>query len=300
MAGAKSIYAERCFKEGFIGADFKINQDLTNQLPDNWRDFNKKFIPIWLEGHPNKSRVSAGLACGMLWTVCRGINKGDIILCPDGSGSYYVGEVSGNYFYRANEVLPHRRGIAWSKVTIQRSEASPELQRSMGSIGTISDVSKYADEIETLIGNTPIQTIISTDETVEDPSSFALEKHLEDFLVQNWKQTLLGKEYEIYQEDGELVGQQFLTDTGAIDVLAISKDKKTLLVVELKKGRASDNVVGQVQRYMGYVKEELAESDRIVKGVIIAMEDDIRIKRALSVVTNIEFYKYQVSFKLYK
>ena len=300
MAGAKSIYAERCFKEGFIGADFKINQDLTNQLPDNWRDFNKKFIPIWLEGHPNKSRVSAGLACGMLWTVCRGINKGDIILCPDGSGSYYVGEVSGNYFYRANEVLPHRRGIAWSKVTIQRSEASPELQRSMGSIGTISDVSKYADEIETLIGNTPIQTIISTDETVEDPSSFALEKHLEDFLVQNWKQTLLGKEYEIYQEDGELVGQQFLTDTGAIDVLAISKDKKTLLVVELKKGRASDNVVGQVQRYMGYVKEELAESDQIVKGVIIAMEDDIRIKRALSVVTNIEFYKYQVSFKLYK
>jgi restriction system protein len=170
----------------------------------------------------------------------------------------------------------------------------------MGSIGTISDVSKYADEIEALIGNKPIQTIISTDETVEDPSTFALEKHLEDFLVQNWKQTLLGKEYDIYQEEGELVGQQFPTDTGAIDVLAISKDKKTLLVVELKKGRASDNVVGQIQRYMGYVKEELAEANQKVKGVIIAMEDDIRIKRALSVVNNIDFYKYQVSFKLHK
>jgi restriction system protein len=30
------------------------------------------------------------------------------------------------------------------------------------------------------------------------------------------------------------------------------------------------------------------------------LEDDIRIKRALSVANNIDFYKYQVSFKLYK
>jgi restriction system protein len=135
---------------------------------------------------------------------------------------------------------------------------------------------------------------------VEDPSTFALEKHLEDFLVQNWSQTLLGKDYDVYQEEGELVGRQFPTDTGAIDVLAISKDKKTLLVVELKKGRASDNVVGQIQRYMGFVKEELAEPNQRVQGVIIALEDDIRIKRALSVANNIDFYKYQVSFKLYK
>ena len=40
------------------------------------------------------------------------------------------------------------------------------------------------------------------------------------------------------------------SDTGPIDILAISKDKKTLLVVELKKGRVSDNVVGQIQRYI--------------------------------------------------
>ena len=300
MAGAKSIYAEQCFKEGFIGADFKINQDLTSQLPDNWRDFNKKFIPVWLKEHPDKKRIAAGLACGMLWTICKGINNGDVILCPDGSGSYYTGEISSNYFYKPNEILPHRREVNWSKTTLQKSEVSPELQRSMGSIGTISDITKYAEEIEMLIGNKPIQTIYSTDETVEDPSTFALEKHLEDFLVQNWSQTLLGKDYDVYQEDGELVGRQFPTDTGAIDVLAISKDKKTLLVVELKKGRASDNVVGQIQRYMGFVKEELAEPNQKVQGVIIALEDDIRIKRALSVANNIDFYKYQVSFKLYK
>jgi restriction system protein len=82
--------------------------------------------------------------------------------------------------------------------------------------------------------------------------------------------------------------------------LAISKDKKELLVVELKKGRVSDSVVGQIQRYMGYVKEELAEESQQVKGVIIALEDDVRIRRALAVANNIEFFRYQVTFKLFK
>ena len=51
---------------------------------------------------------------------------------------------------------------------------------------------------------------------------------------------------------------------------------------------------------MGYVKDELAEKNQTVKGVIIGFEDDVRIKRALSVTTNIEFFRYKVSFKLSK
>jgi restriction system protein len=101
-------------------------------------------------------------------------------------------------------------------------------------------------------------------------------------------------------ENGELAGQQYPSDTGPIDILAISKDKKTLLVVELKRGRVSDAVVGQIQRYMGYVKDELADKEQEVKGVIIGLDDDVRIKRALSVTRNIDFFKYEVSFKLHR
>ena len=72
------------------------------------------------------------------------------------------------------------------------------------------------------------------------------------------------------------------------------------LVVELKKGRASDAVMGQIQRYMGYALQELAASGQSVRGVIIAMEDDLRLRRALAVATNIEFFRYQISFKLVK
>lgn len=300
MLGSKSRHADECLKGNFIGTDFLIKEDLTHKLSDNWREFNQEFIPVWLKSHPDKSKISAGLSMGALWTVSKGIKVGDMVLCPNGAGSYLVGEVLDTYSYHPEGILPHRRTVKWYPTTIERAAMSEALRNSTGSVGTVSDITKYAEELKTLIGGQKPPTIISTDETVEDPSVFALEKHLEDFLVQNWSQTELGKKYDIFEEDGELVGQQYPSDTGPIDILAVSKDKKEILVVELKKGRASDTVVGQIQRYMGYVIEELAEGNQKVKGVIIALEDDLRIRRALLVATNIEFFRYQVSFKLFK
>lgn len=300
MLGRKSIYAKKCIAERFIGADFGINQDLTPKLPEAWRSFNREFIPIFLANHPDKTKVAAGLACGALWTVSKGIHNGDIVLCPDGEGHYHIGEVIGDYIFQPGDILPHRRPVQWYPQTIDRADMSESLRNSTGSIGTISNITGHGDEIERLLGSVSSPVLISSDETVEDPSAFAMEKHLEDFLVQNWAQSDLAKEYNIYQEDGERVGQQYPTDTGSIDILAISKDKKTLLVIELKKGRASDVVVGQILRYMGYVQEELAEDKQQVKGVIIALEDDQRIRRALAVTPNIEFFRYQISFKLMK
>lgn len=300
MLGKKSIYAEEAHKMSVIGAGWLYDYDLTGKLPENWREFNQKTIPIYLEQNPSKTKVSAGLACGMLHTITKGIKVGDIVLSPDGKGNYYVGEVTSNYFYHGGKVLPHRRSVNWFLKQIARDVMSEELKNSSGSIGTVSNITKYAEEIESLMLGSRPPTLISTDASIENPSVFALEKHLEDFLIQNWHHTDLGKDYDIFEEDGEIVGQQYPSDTGPIDILAISKDKKELLVVELKKGRASDTVVGQIQRYMGYVKEELAEANQSVRGVIIAFEDDIKIHRALSVANNIEFYTYKVNFKLEK
>ncbi len=298
MLGRKSVFAQQAHEGNYIGADYNIKMDLKHKLTENWRDFNKEFIPIYLESHPDKTKVAAGLACGMLWTICKGILIGDIVLCPDGKGNYYVGEVTGDYEYQKDAALSHRRKVNWYGKTISRDELSEPLRNSAGSIGTVSNITKHGKEIESLISGSGPVSIISTDETIESPSQFALEQHLEDFLVKNWHHTELGKRYDIYEEDGEIVGQQYPSDTGPIDILAISKDKSELLVVELKKGRTSDVVVGQIQRYMGYVKEELAETNQQVKGVIIAFQDDVKIHRALSVAPNIDFYTYKISFRL--
>lgn len=300
MLGQRSVHAAECSAGGFIGVDWDIPEDLTGRLPDDWRAFNREFVPIYLTKHPGKSRVAAGLACGCLWTVARGIAKGDVVLCPDGAGMYHVGEVTGDYRYQPGSVLPHRRPVAWFPAGIDRAAMSEALQRSTGSLGTISNVSGHREEIERLLSGVRPPVVIVNDDTVEDPIAFALEVHLEEFLVANWKHTEFGKEYDIYEEDGVRIGQQYMTDTGRIDILAISKDRRRLLVVELKKGRASDVVVGQVLRYMGFVQEELLDDGQTVAGAIVALEDDQRIRRALRMAPNVAFYRYRVRFELLK
>lgn len=303
MLGRQSVHAAECLAGGFIGADFGIEQDLSGQLPDEWRQFNAAFIPVFLDGHPDKSKIAAGLACGALWTVAKGIRAGDVVLCPDGTGQYHVGEVQSGYHYAPGQVLPHRRPVKWLPLTIARAAMSEALRNSTGSIGTVSTITEHHQEIEQFLAALPGQaapTIVATDPVVEDPVAFAMEKHLEDFLVKNWAQTELAQIFKIYEEDGELVGQQYGTDAGPIDILAISKDGQRLLVVELKRGRASDVVVGQILRYMGYVKEQIAEPHQAVEGAIIALDDDQKLRWALLAVPNISFYRYQVSFKLIK
>ena len=300
MAGAKSVFAQEFLEGGFIAANWNIDQDLTHDLPDDWREFNHRFIPVYLNALPDKTKISAGLACGMLHTLSKGIKQGDIILTPRGDGHYLVGKVISEYYYVPSGELSHRRKVEWFEQTLPREMMSQELKNSSGSAGAVCNLTKYAEELKSLINGKETVEHLEPDEVLEDPTAFALEKHLEHFLVENWSKTELGATYDIYTEERQLVGQQYPSDTGPIDILAISKGKKTLLVVELKRGRASDRVVGQIQRYMGYVKDELAEADQQVKGVIIALEDDLRIRRALSVAQNIEFYRYQLSFKLNK
>ena len=173
---------------------------------------------------------------------------------------------------------------------------SEELRNSTGAINSVSNITKHSFELNEFIEGSS-SLLISNNDEVEDASMFALERHLEDFLVENWENTELAKKFDIYQDE-EVFGQQFQTDTGPIDILAISKDKKELLVIELKKGKASDTVVGQIQRYMGYIKNEFLEEGQTVKGAIIALEDSLKIKRALSVTSDIDFYRYKVNFEL--
>lgn len=299
MPGRQSAFAEECFEGGFIGCDFGIEQDLAGRLPESWPEFNREFIPIYLAKQPGKSRVAAGLACGALWTLAKGMQIGDVVLCPDGQGSYRIGEVSSGYLHEPGGSLPHRRGVRWIDSSVARSSMSESLRRSAGSALTVVDLSRHADELAGLIDGRPSEPgIVSTDPEIEDVTAFAMERHLEDFLAANWANIELGREYDLWMEDGEVVGRQYPSDTGPMDLLAISKDRQRILVVELKRGRASDVVVGQLLRYMGYVKDVLAEPDQLVEGAVVAYEDDQRLRRALQVVPGIRCYLYKVQFSL--
>ena len=301
MLGKGSVNASESYKGKFVGVDFIKDEDLTNNISNNSHDFKGKYVPMWLEKHPEKTKVAASQACGVLWRIRSDIHIGDTVLCPDGKREYFVGEITSDYQYHKDQILPHRRTVRWYPTTISRHEMSQSLKYSTGSISTISKITKHSDEIENLLAGTRPQMISVSDETVEDPREFALEEQLEEFLVENWKSLELGKNYDIYEEDGELLGQQYDTnDVGIIDILAISKDRKSFLVIELKKGRPSDCVIGQCLRYMGFVKNEIADKEQTVSGMIIAHEDSSQIRHALSVTQNIDFCTYKINFQLTK
>ena len=137
--------------------------------------------------------------------------------------------------------------------------------------------------------------ISSINEPIVSTSSFVMEKHLEDFIYNNWRSTIFGRDYNIFKN-----GRQFQTDTGPLDILAHRKDEKEFLVLELKRDKASDVVVGQTLRYMGYIKNTVAKKDQIVRGCIIATDEDQGLKNALSVTPDIDFYKYNINFTLNK
>lgn len=162
MLGQGSKFAKMCHEEGYIGANFDINVDLSDSLFDNWRDFNKKFIPIWMNNVPGKSTTAAGLACGFLWTIIKGLQIGDVVLCPSGEGFYYVGTIVSDYYYVPDTELPHRRKVKWMDKVIYRKAMSQQLKNSSGSVGTCCDITKYAEEIEALINsatNEPVKDI---------------------------------------------------------------------------------------------------------------------------------------------
>ena len=124
------------------------------------------------------------------------------------------------------------------------------------------------------------------------------EKHLEDFLVKNWRSLQIGNQYDIYEKDGAQVGQQFRTSTGPIDILALNKNKSDFLVVELKRDCASDPVIGQTQRYMGRVEENLCTPEQSVNGFNVAHQQDENLRLSHSQNEKIRFLRYEVDFRL--
>ena len=140
------------------------------------------------------------------------------------------------------------------------------------------------------------------DITVKDETSalskglFYMESQLENFIIQNWDESEFGKKYDLIYDEGELKSQQYQTDIGMIDILAKDKADGTFVVIELKRNQTSDDTVGQVTRYMGWIKEKKGANN--VKGIIVAGKYDEKLYYAQKVVKNIEVFLYEVNFKL--
>ncbi len=135
--------------------------------------------------------------------------------------------------------------------------------------------------------------------TVQGGESFALERQLEEFLLENWDRTPLAKEWTVFKTpDDPEAGNQFPTDVGRIDILAVHKVQLRFLVVELKRNQSTHETVGQALKYVGWVKKHLAKDGQSVEALIIAHQAEKSIQYALSALPNVSMMTYDVEFRL--
>ncbi len=137
------------------------------------------------------------------------------------------------------------------------------------------------------------------EEKTNSETVFALEKYLHEFLVDNWDVTELSKEWSLLEEDGEIVGSEYYTgEVGEIDLLAKHKTENKWLVIELKRNQTSDSTVGQILRYISWVRRNFAAKNDVVEGLVICHAIDKNLQYALYGQANIKCMTYQVDFKL--
>ena len=109
------------------------------------------------------------------------------------------------------------------------------------------------------------------------------ERDLQKCLIDNWERTPFCNEWIFVNS------KYYLAGVGEIDILARHRDNGSWLVIELKKNIAEEKTVGQIQRYMGGVKENLACKNEEVFGCIISgYPPDEKIRLALLTNKNIE------------
>lgn len=111
------------------------------------------------------------------------------------------------------------------------------------------------------------------------------EKNLEDFVVQQLEEIETGL---------KLVSRQLSTAAGRLDLLC-QDDLGCYVVVELKRAQGTDQVVGQILRYMGWVQENYRTEK--VRGIIVVGKKDRLLSYAAKAVPNVQVKEFRLSIR---
>ena len=120
-----------------------------------------------------------------------------------------------------------------------------------------------------------------------EPRTIGLERDLQAALRERIEQ--LDPDLDI--TDG---GAERSVASGFIDITAKAPDG-TVVVIELKAGKARREAIGQILSYMGDVAAE--KPGRRVRGILVAGDFDDKARAAARVVPTLSLRRYSVTFK---
>ena len=125
-------------------------------------------------------------------------------------------------------------------------------------------------------------------------AEFAYEADLRNYLAKHL--SIIEPGLKLYEDEG-ITGVEFPVGGRFIDILAIDSNGG-LVVIELKVSRGYDRVIGQLMRYMAWIRKNLAEPGQQVRGVIIARVISEDLLLACSMLPCIQLFEYELSLAL--
>jgi endonuclease len=147
------------------------------------------------------------------------------------------------------------------------------------------------------------EELAADDEEVESgeaqpgSSEFLLERDLQRYLAENLECIEPG--LKLYEVD-DIKGFEFEAGGGRrIDILAVDKTG-AYVVLELKVSKGYDRVVGQLLRYMNWVRQNLAEPNQQVRGMIVCRSTTEDLRLACASIKDVQLLEYQLSVTVSK
>jgi len=146
------------------------------------------------------------------------------------------------------------------------------------------------------VRNSAANEISDDDSDDEIEREFVYEKDLQLFLSKNLD--IIGKDLKLYQDiESNINGLEVNVGRRFIDMLLLDSENN-FIVVELKVSRSYDKVLGQILRYMGWIRQNFAENGQRVSGIIIGRKISEDLIIAASEVQNISLMEYSIDVKL--
>jgi len=277
--------------------------DISQLSRDNLESVYRKTYP------EQKSKAVTTKDINALWAFYHEIREGDVVVARRGRKRILaIGKVVGSPYYdedKGRERLAGKTERFYSNfLPVAWDNKSVDFDRQVFSFYTIYEIAE--EKLKALLESQPLKEPADTEEPelAASETEFILEKYLEDFIVSNFGSIFKGQ-LELYTEPDGSPAQQYPVlskegkISGRIDILAIDKATNDFVVIELKKGKESDPVVGQTLRYMGWVKENLCEATQSAKGLIVCREVDERLGYAIQAVGDrITLKRYRIDFQL--
>jgi len=141
----------------------------------------------------------------------------------------------------------------------------------------------------------PLSVLQTPNKVVKkDPLLTFYEKDAEDIVERLLPDMGLTKYYN--PETGQ-DGRQYTCSAGRMDILCIDNKTKDYVVLELKRGKAPDETLLQILRYMSWVRQNLS-GNRNVKGIIMTESIDSSLSGMFEEVPNVSVQHYKFTIEL--